>query len=124
VDKVLKETKAILEKLVLLDHEAIPDYKVLQVKTARLVLAVIRATKAIRVIAEKREIKVNEENKVYKEFLVNEGSVENAASKDRQVLTEPLDEMEKKARQEREVLKAFLAEMERMEKTEQTDRKD
>ena len=108
----------------ILDHEEILDYKVFQAEMEKLVLAEIKATKAIKVIAEKKEIKVNEENKVHREFLVNEGSLESAANKDRQVLTEPLDEMEKKARQEREVLKAFLAEMERMEKTEQTDRKD
>lgn len=64
---------------------------------------------------------MNEENKVHKELLVNEGSVESAVSKDRQVLTEPTDVtavMEQKARQEKEVLRAFLAEMAKTEKTE------
>jgi hypothetical protein len=65
--------------------------------------------------------KVNGENVVSREFLVNEGSVESVANKDRQVLTEPLDVMEQKAKQEKEVLKAYLAEMERMEKTARTD---
>ena len=67
-----------------------------------------------------QESKVNEENAVNREFLVNEGSVESAENKDRKVLTEPMDplvEMELKAIQERKVIRAFLAEMERMEKT-------
>jgi sucrose-6-phosphate hydrolase SacC (GH32 family) len=67
------------------------------------VLVVIRAIKAIKVIAEKREIKVNEENKVHREFLANEGSLESVVNKDRKVLLEPMvvmDAMEQTERTE------------------------
>jgi len=55
--------------------------------------------------------KMNEDNKVHREFLVNEGSIGNDTGNNRQVLTEPLEVMEQLAKAERKALVDYLAEM-------------
>jgi hypothetical protein len=55
--------------------------------------------------------KMNEDNKVHREFLVNEGSISSNTGNNRQVLTEPLEVMEQSAKVERKALVDYLAEM-------------
>jgi hypothetical protein len=54
-------------------------------------------------------------NEQQKELLVNEGSVDSTPNETRQILVEPVDIMEQKAKQEKALLKAFLTEMEKTE---------